>query len=455
MSPHELKMTVKVDKLYLATNNPRHDEVDSEGEAIAKLCKTEDIAEIARDIARYGMDPSARLIVYPVQEGLGADAIDDQTTFFTAEGNRRLCALKLLHDPDNAPAHIRAAIERASNQWISQIDDVDVVVILDEDRRRHWLNRIHNGAQGGVGRKQWSTEQKTRFNGTKRNVVAQSLLDFAETQGLISAADRSGSFSHMARLTGNVLMADTLGLDASNGPDDLLRNRPFEVFELALKAVLCEAIEKKLGSQATKAAIDSLAREIQMQPGFTNTRIPPEPLSRQDAASAGPSGGLGGGGTGNPGGGTDPDQPEHKPKKPKRATNIRGEAAIESGLNEIGFAKLSSLYASICLISAKDHTPLVAVGVWSFLESLTAAMGRKEGTAFSDYLNNSKLESLGVGKGKALKAPTTALSQIANQGNLTKHHKISAQFDYSQLINDMGVLTDVIVACIEDIKTNG
>lgn len=452
-------MTLNVDHLSLATDNPRHEEVDSEAEAIAKLCRTENIAEIARDIARNGLDPSARLIVYPAEEGIGPNQIDANTTFIVAEGNRRLCALKLLHDPNLAPAQVRPAIERSSNQWTTPVDEVDVVVILDEDRRHHWLNRIHNGAQGGVGRKQWSSEQKTRFSGTKRNIIAQVLLDFAEENGMISSSDRKGSFSHMARLIGNVLMSDTLGLDSSNGPEDLLRNRPYEVFELALKRVLREAIDKRLGSQASKQAIDTLAREIQMEPGFTNERIQLEPLPKPADPASTSSVGVGAGGGAGAGEGSsgdkDPESPDHKARKQKRPEYIRPEAAIENGLEEVGFEKLRSLYASICLVNAKDHTPLIAVGVWSFMESLTAAIGRKEATAFNDYLNTSKLESLGVGRGRELKACTAAINQISNWGNLTKHHKMSAQFDYAQLINDMCVLTDVIVACIGEIKKHG
>jgi len=453
MAAHELKMTVNVDKLFLATDNPRHEEVDSEMEAIAKLSKTENVAEIARDISRHGLDPSARLIVYPVEEDLKVNQIGKKTTFVVADGNRRLCALKLLHDPDKAPAHVRAAIERSSSQWMDPIEEVDVVVILDEERRRHWLNRIHNGTQGGAGRKQWSSEQKTRFSGTKRNIIAQILLDFAQASGLISEGDRKGSFSHMARLVGNVLVSDTLGLDTSNGPEELQRNRPYSVFELVLKNVIKEAIDKRLGSQASKLSIDSFAHEIQIQPGFTNERIAPEPLPDQGDTVDSPSPGKGGeGGSGTKGGKDDEEENKRKAKKAKRPEYILSEAVIEDGLEELGFEKLRSLYASICLVNAREHTPLVAVGVWSFMESLTAAMGRNENVPFPNYLVPSKLQSLGLGKGKELKAPGAALSQISTYGNLTKHHKISGQFDYGQLINDMKVLTDTIVACIEELK---
>lgn len=465
MGTNELKMTVKINRLLLATDNPRHEEVDSQEEAILKLCNGENIAEIARDIARHGLDPSARLIVYPAQEDLSADKIGKGTTFLTAEGNRRLCALKLLHDPKLAPAQIFPAIERSSNQWASPIDEVDVVVILDNDRRKHWLNRIHNGAQGGVGRKQWSSEQKTRFNGSKRNIIAQSLFDFAQAKNLISESDRKGSFSHMARLVGNVLVAETMGIDASNGPENLRRTRPYDVFEFVLKRILQEAIDKKLGSQASKKDIDDFARTIQSSKEFSNKRVEPEALPRMEDkdidftpsdnaeekdASRGDSD-------------TRSDQAvtltsgdsSHKPQTPHMPECIAANRNIEAGLEDIGRYKLRSLYASICQVNAKKHTPLVTVGVWSFIESLTAAMGRKDSIAFNDYFSANKLQELGIEKGASTKACTEVIKRIATNGNLTKHHEKAGQFNYPQLINDLSVLDDLIIKCIAEIKNNG
>ena len=103
----ELKTTVKVDRLFLATDNPRHDEVDDEGEAIGLLCRSENIEELARDIVKYGSNPAERLIVFPVDPAVDVAQLSDKTTFIVAEGNRRVCALKLLHDPDLAPPRVR------------------------------------------------------------------------------------------------------------------------------------------------------------------------------------------------------------------------------------------------------------------------------------------------------------------------------------------------------------
>lgn len=444
MSSKELKMSVGLERLFLWNGNPRHKEVDGENEAIEQLCKSEDIAELAKDIRVHGVNPAERLIVFPVEDELDASQISSTTSFIVAEGNRRVCALKLLHDPDRAPSGIRPIIQKASKGWSA--DAVDVVVILDEERRRHWLKRIHDGVQGGVGRKPWNTEQKTRFSGTRRNVAAQVLLDYAQSKGMISEEDRKGSFSHMARLVGNVIVAETLGLDYSRGPDELQRNRPVADFDAALEFVVKEAKAKNLGSQAPKADIDNFARRILAQASISGDRITPEPVvqalePRSDDQAESQD--------------TDPQTDTTRPKPPKHPEHIASDGKIRKGLEEIGSQKLNSLYYSICTINAKNHTPLIAVAVWSFLECITASMGRQEGASFVSYLNRGRLSNLGVGKGQELNAPCSALERCAEFGNVTKHHKVGAAFHYPQLINDMQVLGPTILACIEEVKKNG
>jgi hypothetical protein len=50
---------------------------------------------------------------------------------------------------------------------------------------------IHDGVQGGVGRKDWNADQKARhFGVSNRNRVALAVLDAAEAMGLISKEER-------------------------------------------------------------------------------------------------------------------------------------------------------------------------------------------------------------------------------------------------------------------------
>lgn len=104
MSLPDEKITMKIGQLCIAPDNPRHEEVDGEMEAIRELCRTENIEVLARDIQLHGLSPAERLIVMAVDE----DRDDpEREQYFVAEGNRRVCALKLLHDPELAPPSIR------------------------------------------------------------------------------------------------------------------------------------------------------------------------------------------------------------------------------------------------------------------------------------------------------------------------------------------------------------
>ena len=347
------------------------------------------------------------------------------------------------------------------------VEDVDVVVMTDPERRRHWMRRIHDGVQGGKGRKPWNAEQKTRFSGSRRNIIAQLLFDFAENRNLMDEGDRKGSFSHMARLVGNPVLAEALGVDTSRGLEDLCRTRPVDEFEIILAAVLEEAKEKNLGSQASKAKIDRFARDLNKLPGVSVNRIDPEPLEPIEAPNNEPGqgreedtpnggGGSSGGGGGTGGAGSDPNPGGGPNEKPKSKKYVVEEEKISSGFEDLNHDKLVSLYKSLCTINCETHTPLIAVGVWSFFETLAATMGSDK--PFKDFFKRgkgAKLDSLGLGYGQSVKAVVDALSRIAGYGNITKHDAVSAFYDYRQVINDMKALTPLVEACIKELKRNG
>ena len=106
------KVNLPLVRLHLDRENPRHDPVDSEEEAIAKLYEEEKIEALAKDIVTHGaMSPF---------DGIGVVEMSDNPGHFIAvEGNRRLCALILLNDPDRAPTVASKALfrELSSEGW--------------------------------------------------------------------------------------------------------------------------------------------------------------------------------------------------------------------------------------------------------------------------------------------------------------------------------------------------
>src|ERR1700730_6460333 len=174
---------VPVSRIFLGLSNPRHEPYNAEAKAIARLCNKENVYPLARDIVKHGLNPLERLALVALDKRKGTGA---NVSYYAAEGNRRLCALKLLNDPDLAPANLRKAFESLSEEWSSPITTVAGAVFDDIESVNLWLDRIHNGPQGGIGRKDWNAEQKQRFDGGSKNRSAQALLDYAETEKMIT-----------------------------------------------------------------------------------------------------------------------------------------------------------------------------------------------------------------------------------------------------------------------------
>lgn len=135
---------VGLQRVYLNNENPRHDPIDDEPQIIEYLLGKEQVTNLAKDIAKLGLSPLERLGVMP--HPVAADS------FVALEGNRRLCALKLLSDPDKAPKEATSKIYRKlKSSMLSPPRTIEVVVFSDAAAARPWLERKHEGAMNGVG----------------------------------------------------------------------------------------------------------------------------------------------------------------------------------------------------------------------------------------------------------------------------------------------------------------
>lgn len=202
----EIGKFTRVDRIFLDHENPRHEPYETQAEVIAYLCKDEYVLKLAKDIAQHGLNPLELLAIIPIK---GKD------TFMSAEGNRRMCALKLLNDPDLAPPNQRKKFKKLAKIWVP-IAEVPTVEFKDRSEINLWLDRIHNGPAGGIGRKSWTSDQKSRHSGDRKNKLALALLDYAEAKGIISSVDRKGKLTTVQRFLSNVVLRNTLGIDQSN-----------------------------------------------------------------------------------------------------------------------------------------------------------------------------------------------------------------------------------------------
>ena len=189
-----------------------------------------------------------------------------------------------------------------------------------------------------------------------------------------------------------------------------------------------------VNSRAKKPDIDNYARTLNTTKGVSGERVPPHSIknvSKKKGGKAKPNS-------------------NSRSKKPAVPKTIGYSQEIQDALDKVKSTKLQSLYYSICNIPLEDHTPLITIGVWSLLESLTALVERNSSTDFPSFLSSSKLESYGLGSKKDTKGLRDVISRIADQGNITKHHDTAANFSPAQLATDMDVLSLLIVKLIED-----
>ncbi len=145
---------LRLQQLLVNPENPRHDPVTQQPEAIAALIANQGqkLVVLAKDILDHGMNPLDRLAVTKVGP-----------KYIALEGNRRVLALKLMNNPDLAvDPDIKKAFEKLAKRGDFP-DQLDCVVFDAADDARHWIELRHTGAAGGAGVARWSAAASERF----------------------------------------------------------------------------------------------------------------------------------------------------------------------------------------------------------------------------------------------------------------------------------------------------
>ena len=421
-SGKQLSVTLK--QIYLDEENPRFEAVDTEDAAIEKLCSKEQILPLADDIVEHGLSPAEKLLLLPDDTKRSGKS----KTYIVAEGNRRVCALKLLDDPARAPTDVRARFKALAKQW-DGVGKLDAVLFQDRDEVNLWLERIHGGAANGRGRRSWDPEQAARHTGKGKNQLALAVLDYAEDNGFIQKTDRRGLITTAQRYLGNASFRQALGLDASD-TENLKRTRPKAAFDTLLEQFLNDLLDKTIGSRDNSERIESYGRTLSQTDGIAKSRVKPTSLV------AAPTKRKGGGTT-----------KRTKRRPVKKITQLPYDDEVAEALERLGEQKLVSLYNSVTFIKFAQHTPLLTVGLWSMLESLAARAGAS--SDFQAFFNKNRVKN-NYGLGDDWSDISQALRRISELGNMTKHHKRGASYNGEQLASDLSVLRELILKCVEE-----
>lgn len=253
-------VVVPFNKLHFDPKNPRGGDDEPDEEKIRALFGAQpETLILAAHLAENGQNPLDRIgiVEHPKLPG----------HFVIREGNRRLCAMQLLRDPDRAPTEtIRRAFQKLAAEGRPIPDRVPAVLFHEKPKARVWMSVKHEGPQGGLGTVPWGSKEKARFNregetGKTRpknpNRQAEALLTYAVKEGLITPEERELiALTTITRYLPNVRTALAL-----LNTEDCTTNARAVDFNAALQRFLKDA--KKTGTPGVKAAVHSRSSSAQ------------------------------------------------------------------------------------------------------------------------------------------------------------------------------------------------
>lgn len=243
---------VSIGKIYLDPENPRHETLPDESSIIRHLIAKEQVRALAKDIAEAGSINPLELIALVRHPKV-------KTGFIVVEGNRRICSLKLLADPDKAGTEKdRRYFKNLAQNMPTRIPKIQAAVFGSREAARRWFALRHEGEQGGIGTKAWDATQKTRFSlrnsGKNPNIQAQLIIDYVKQYRLLNhELWEQLSVTTVTRYLSNPVFRHALGLHDGNS---LQINVPDAEFERALVRFLKDSLDPEMTGVSSRTSAD-------------------------------------------------------------------------------------------------------------------------------------------------------------------------------------------------------
>jgi hypothetical protein len=159
--------TISIGRLLLDTQNPRHEPVRTQREAILSLIATErqKLVVLANDIIDHGISPIDLLLVIK----------KDEKNYTVVEGNRRLAAMRMIANPDLAEGTVIGSQMRRVAALGDAPKSVECAVVASRDDAEHWMELRHGGEAGGAAVVRWNTLAANRFSHKPGSQAAKAI----------------------------------------------------------------------------------------------------------------------------------------------------------------------------------------------------------------------------------------------------------------------------------------
>ena len=174
---------IGINDLLLDHENARYGgtSVENQRKAIEQMFKIKDmdkkIYNLAAHIAEHGLDPSELPLVITISGKQGKSP-----QYLAPDGNRRILAIKLLHNPSLSPTNsYRKKIEKLTSSSVKRsLSEIQCSVVRDRGKADVWVGIKHTGENEGVGRVNWDGTAKDvhRVRTGKKKTAGRQILDY-------------------------------------------------------------------------------------------------------------------------------------------------------------------------------------------------------------------------------------------------------------------------------------
>ena len=158
-------MLVEIENILLDNQNPRLKTIhEQEIECLKEILEKseEKLLNLIIDIAEKGLNPF---------ENIGVLKLKNK--FLVLEGNRRICALKILNNK-NLVKNINPKFYKKISNLKTDINKIEVVVFDNREKANEWIQLLHTGENLGKGRVSWNAQNKRLFNSRNSKLLTES-----------------------------------------------------------------------------------------------------------------------------------------------------------------------------------------------------------------------------------------------------------------------------------------
>jgi hypothetical protein len=171
---------------------------------------SKEMLNLSKDIVEDGLNPFEMPIVC-YDEDLGKYVVYD--------GNRRITCIKLMTQYKNNGEILQSVPSVNEIYGLGYMDtEIQCVVYYNSDDAKHFLYKIHQDINEGIGRKQWDSQAKMKANAAKGNKSkTYAIVEFVKgnsntDKSLISDMDTHRWISKLERVVGFAKFKETYNI---------------------------------------------------------------------------------------------------------------------------------------------------------------------------------------------------------------------------------------------------